>query len=542
MAKSSNEAKLPVIIALVVFILATLGLGIFAYTQQEQITNAQEAEKKAIADDAASKKSLAGAREELLLYKAVVGNLTPEERQTVQSGLTDAVGFRDKHTKLMQDITGRVAAAKKNEVDRAPGIGGGGLNLADAIVYQWDWPANQQNPPLPRESIIDASVRNVAQRELAKRKSDAEIKVMQDSVKSLNDVIAQFNEAKAKLEQLNKQYPEDVKAEVSKAIAQFDGFKVQFQNVSGQYRKDTDKLTDDIVAREVSIKRAQADNERYKAAVDKLNEQLDAGVDPFQYDKPKGKVIRRYSENLVDVDIGSADNLRAGQTFSVFPSDTPTRGMQSRMRKARDLDGKEYARPVPKGTLEVVDILGANLAQCRITTEDSQVRDRILAGDLLYNAVWNKGASEHIVLFGIFDIDGDGRDDIQTIVKNLSKVGVAVDGYFDLAKMKWEGEITSQTTFAVEGYYPSVSIADGNRDGKIKILGALADAKRTAKDKGLRILRPRDFFPRIGYNAKLDITEEAINSAATYYLRVSGMDTAEQPATPAAPAAPGNNN
>ena len=203
------------------------------------------------------------------------------------------------------------------------------------------------------------------------------------------------------------------------------------------------------------------------------------------------------------------------------------------MRKVRDVDGKEYVRPVPKGTLEVVDILGANLAQCRLTSEDSQVRDRVLAGDLLYNAVWNKGASEHIVLFGIFDIDGDGRDDIQTIVKSLSKVGVAVDGYYDLAKMKWEGEITSQTTFAVEGYYPSVGIADGNRDGKIKILGALADAKKLAKDKGLRILRPRDFFPRIGYNAKLDITEEAINSAATYYLRVSGMDTT----TPAAGAA-----
>lgn len=540
MAKSSNEAKLPVIIALVFFILATLGVGIFAYTLTEDVATEKAKAKTALDDAESAKKTMTRAQEELLLYKLVLGSKDPADTAAVQSGLQDAAGFREKHTKLMQDITGRVEAAKRNEVNKAPGVGGAGLNLVDTVVYKWDWPANQQNPPLPAESIIDASVRNVAQRELAKRKSDAEVKLMQDSVKSLNDVITQFNEAKAQLERLNKQYPDDVKKEVAKAIEQFDGFKTQFQNVSGQYRKDTDKQNEDIVARDLAIKRAQADNERFRTAVDKLNEQLDAGIDPFQFDKPKGSIIRRYSENLVDVDIGSADNLRAGQTFSIFPSDTPSRGMQGRMRKARDLDGKDYLRPVPKGTIEVVDILGANLAQCRITTEDSTVRDRLLAGDLLYNAVWNKGASEHIVLFGIFDIDGDGRDDIQTIVKNLSKVGVAVDGYYDLAKMKWEGEITSQTTFAVEGYYPSVGIADGNRDGKIKILGALADAKKLSKEKGLRTLRPRDFFPRIGYNAKLDVTEQAINSAATFYLRVSGMDTAAPAPAAAGAEAPKN--
>ena len=118
-----------------------------------------------------------------------------------------------------------------------------------------------------------------------------------------------------------------------------------------------------------------------------------------------------------------------------------------------------------------------------------------------------------------------------------------MDGYFDLATLKWVGEIKSQTTFAVEGYYPSVGIADGNRDGKIKLLAALSDAKKTAIEKGLRILRPRDFFPRIGYNAKLDISEEAINSAATFYLRVSGADTnATAPATPGADPAKPNNN
>jgi hypothetical protein len=530
MAKPSNEAKLPVIIALVFFILATLGVGVFAYTLTQDVAKANEDAKKAAADADAAKKTQKAAQEEMLLYKVAMGVQTADEAAAVQSGLTDAAGFRDKHTKLMQAIGGRVASAK-NEASKAAGVGGA-INLNAVSVYSWDWPANQQNPTVPRESIIDASVRNVAQSELAKRKSDNELKAMEDAKKSLEGVINQLNLAKAEYDKLNKLYPDEVKAEVAKAIAQFDTFKADFQKVSGEYRKEKDTLNENIVNRDVQLKRRDADLDRYKGAVDKLNEQLTDSIDPFQYDKPKGKVIRRYSDNLVDVDIGSADNLRAGQTFSIFPSDTPTRGMQGRMRRVLDADGKYYTRPVPKGTIEVVDVLGANLAQCRITSEDSQIRDRILAGDLLYNAVWNKGASEHIVLFGIFDIDGDGRDDVQTIVQSLQKVGVAVDGYFDLTTLKWVGEITSQTTFAVEGYYPSIGIADGNRDGKIKILTALAEAKKQAKEKGLRILRPRDFFPRIGYNAKLDITEEAINSAATYYLRVSGADTAA-PATPA---------
>lgn len=540
MAKaSSNEAKMPVIIAMVFFILATLGVGIFAYTLTQDVEKAKADAKDAEGKATAAQSQLGKAQEELILYKVALGNATADDNTKMQSGLTDAAGFREKYTKLMQSVNGILDASKANEAKNAIG-----LNLNDARVLTWDWPQNQQNPPLPRENLISAAVRNVAQRELAKRKSDQEIKALEDAKKTLIDTVALFNETKKKMDELNKKYPDEVRDEVAKAMAGYEKKVAEFQAVSGDYRKKTEELTEAGVKSDFAVKRLEGDVGRLREGNTRLMDQITADIDPFQYDKPKGKVIRRYSENLVDVDLGSADNLRAGQTFSIFPSDTPTRGMTPRMRRVLDVDGKYYTRPVPKGTIEVVDVLGSNLAQCRITAEDSTIRDRILAGDLLYNAVWNKGSSEHIVLFGIFDIDGDGRDDIQSIVQSLTKVGVAVDGYYDLSKMAWVGGVTSQTTFAVEGYYPSVGIADGNRDGKIKILSELADVKKMAKEKGLRILRPRDFFPRIGYNAKLDITEAAINSAATYYLRVSGADTTAAPPTPGAdpakPADPAN--
>ena len=205
------------------------------------------------------------------------------------------------------------------------------------------------------------------------------------------------------------------------------------------------------------------------------------------------------------------------------------------MRKVRDFGGKEVFKAVPKGKVEVIEILGATLSQCRITEEDSEVRDRILAGDLGYNSIWRNGVSEHIVLFGIFDLDGDGKDDIQTLVRDLTRAGVTVDGYYDLGKMAWVGDVKSQTAFAVEGYYPTVSVADGNKDGKLKIINAIGAAKTKAKNEGVRIIRPRDFFPRIGYNAKLDVTEDSINQAATGYIRSVSATEGTDPA-PAAPA------
>jgi hypothetical protein len=188
-------------------------------------------------------------------------------------------------------------------------------------------------------------------------------------------------------------------------------------------------------------------------------------------------------------------------------------------------------RIIPKGSIEVIEVMGPNLSQARITEEDSQVRDRILGGDLLYNAIWRKGASEHIVLYGIFDLDGDGKDDIKTLKDELAKMGVIVDGYFDLSTLKWVGDVTTQTTFAVEGFTPTVTTADATQSGKAKIISAIADARKYVKDKGVRVLRPRDFFPRIGYKAKLDVSEGTINMAATHFIRTLPQDGGESPPT-----------
>ena len=531
MAKPSGETSMPLLISTIVFVLATLILGYLSYTFNENAATARASQVKAEQDKKSAEELLQKEKEKSMLYRFAVGINTPEDKDTLASGVRFPADLATNQAAIVDTITKRANTALTAEVNNAQG---GALNAVRVTdFFKWDAAAAGGTVQPPETNVLDAAVKKASQKELAERR----VKIEQDGLKQAKDSLqkssAALDTAVAKFTQLSDKFPNEVKAEVKKATDQFEAFKNDFIAKSGEYRNDKNALTEKSEALAAEGVRDKSKITAMKNTIDTALALEDDRIDPFQYDKPQFKVIRR-TERLIDIDIGTASNLRVGQTFSIFPSDTPTRGFQPRMRKVRDSEGKVVLKAVPKGKVEVIEVIGATLSQCRITEEDSEVRDRILAGDLGYNSIWRNGISEHIVLFGIFDLDGDGKDDIQTLVRDLTKAGVTVDGYYDLGKMAWVGEMTSQTAFAVEGYYPTVSIADGNKDGKLKIINAIGAAKSKAKNEGVRIIRPRDFFPRIGYNAKLDITEDSINQAATGYIRSVSAAEGTDPA-PAAP-------
>ncbi len=536
MAKPSGETSMPLLISTIVFVLATLILGYLSYTFNENASVARASQVKAEQDKKSAEELLQKEKEKSMLYRFAVGINTPEDKDTLASGVRFPADLATNQAAIVDTITKRANTALTAEVNAAQV---GALNAVRVTdFFKWDAAAAGGTVQPPETNVLDAAVKKASQKELTERR----VKIEQDGLVqakiSLQKSSAALDTAVAKFTQLSDKFPNEVKAEVKKATEQFEAFKNDFIAKSGEYRNDKNALTEKSEALTAEAVRDKSKIATMKNTIDTALALEDDRIDPFQYDKPQFKVIRR-TEKLIDIDIGTASNLRVGQTFSIFPSDTPTRGFQPRMRKVRDAEGKAVFKAVPKGKVEVIEILGATLSQCRITEEDSEVRDRILAGDLGYNSIWRNGISEHIVLFGIFDLDGDGKDDIQTLVRDLTRAGVTVDGYYDLGKMAWVGEMTSQTAFAVEGYYPTVSIADGNKDGKLKIINAIGAAKTKAKNEGVRIIRPRDFFPRIGYNAKLDITEDSINQAATGYIRsvspAEGTDPAPAAPAPAAP-------
>jgi hypothetical protein len=132
--------------------------------------------------------------------------------------------------------------------------------------------------------------------------------------------------------------------------------------------------------------------------------------------------------------------------------------------------------------------------------------------------VWRKGTADHVALVGVFDVNADGVDDIEAVVRDLRKMGIPVDAYFDLRKGAWVGQISERTRYVVQGAQPTSSAGDPNTAAKSKLIGGISQAINEARNKGVSVVDFRDFFPRMGYKVRTDITEDKINQAAARYL------------------------
>ncbi|MGL4419824.1 MAG: hypothetical protein ACRCZF_04085, partial [Gemmataceae bacterium] len=374
----------------------TLALGYLVYDFSEKNAAANEARKKAEETAKANEASLQKEKEAKLIYKTALGLLNDADR-TDMSGLRYKTETKAVYDDMMKALGARADQAITGEAGKFVGKAGGfGMKATD--ILNWQWQSADQSPSLPPKGLIDNSVSFYSQRQLAEASYAVELQGIAEAKKKMNELSVTLDNAKKNIDARQAQIPEEIGKEIAKVKAEFEEIKKKFQAEEQNRRNDLAKKDDEIGKIQQEAKRAVDVSDRLKDANKQLSSQLDSKLDPFQFDKPQGRVIRR-TGNIVEIDLGSADFLRPGLTFSIMPSDTPQRGFEARLKQFRE-NGTVVTRIVPKGSIEVVEILGANLSQCRITDEDSQVRDRILTGDLLYNSVWRKGSSEHIVLYG----------------------------------------------------------------------------------------------------------------------------------------------
>jgi hypothetical protein len=530
MAKQqSGESKAPLVVALAFFVLATLTLGVLTYMAYDQVGVQKAAAKQAESDAAAAKSKAAEEQARVLFYKTLVGTNTQEEFDNLKNGGKEAVA-KQEYDAFRAALVNRL---KGVETKRAGDFVGKNKQFAvapDAVV-SWKW-ADKLDAP-PANPMIDAVANAYAQQMLAAVQLETETKALDQAKQTYTEAMKRAQAAEGEFKKLSADFPVQVAAVQKKA----DEF---IQATRNTFAGDTKKYTDDMKAKaealemeRIKLREIANKAEGLTERVEKAEQKLSNTQDAFQYDRPHGKVIRR-SGNVVDIDIGSADNVRPGLTFSVFSGETPTVGFRDRLRPRTDARGQpvmEGNRPVmdiqPKGTIEVVSVLGANLSQARITSNPDPVRDAIMASDVLYNPAWKKGAADHVALYGVFDVDADGSDDIKRVVADLTKMGIVVDAYFDLETRKWVGQVTQQTTYAIEGYYPVLVGGDPLANAKSDITQALDRARDTAKQKGVQVVKARAFFPRAGYRIRLDITNDTINRAYNRYLQSqpTGSDT-----------------
>lgn len=216
-----------------------------------------------------------------------------------------------------------------------------------------------------------------------------------------------------------------------------------------------------------------------------------------------GKVIRSDSiSGDVYINIGRADRVVPGLSFNIYDSRTGVVTDGAGMRG--------------KAAIEVVDV-GERESRCRVThTEKNQ---SLQPGDLLFNVVWtnDKTRTLHFVVYGDFDIDGDGDAtalEREKLVRMIKDWGGKVDDIKFVKETK--GDVTQelatldpQTDYLVLGTSPRVPAGvkpeDLDQASKDVFSAQVAKSKEfdrvesEAKRSSVPILNANRFLNLIGY-------------------------------------------
>jgi hypothetical protein len=545
--KQPREASLPLIISLVFFILLSIGLGVFVYVLNSDQAAKDAAVVKANGDLKNARQGEKEAQDIALVHRVFFGLADGDDLKNIENikegdkayqeikrlnelvksrgpKLTEAAA--DRFNKNVEAYVKAVMAKDPNETPK--------LDVSDLAKAEefsvWE-PAAGKALIAPTNNMLELTVRSRVGRDLAIKQANANAAAYDSAVDLMAQVSAEYRKAVKTFGDEAKKFPVNLDAKMAELQKASDKRRQDYDDSEVTQAKKIDDRDAEIAQLKLDKRRLEDDVKQWKDRVQSLTAKLETKVDPFQFDEPQGKVAKRLPERMVEIDLGRAAGVQPGLTFSVLPYDFPQKGRQSRMQMVRVPDGRGGFKSVevfvPKATIEVIEVTGDNSSRARITEQADEFRDPLLAGDLLYNSVWRKGQADHVALIGIFDINGDGGDDIEMVVRDLIKMGIPVDAWFDMRTGKWNGRIDQRTRMVVEGYYPTTSEADPNRDAKTKVLAQVGQAVGDLKSRGVNIVSFRDFFPRMGYKARTDVSEDRINQAFTRYI--GGVGSSDMP-------------
>ena len=212
-------------------------------------------------------------------------------------------------------------------------------------------------------------------------------------------------------------------------------------------KNDLDKLVKAAgTSSETIIKKLNTDlaktNEDIKVQMGKnikARQQL-AKNDSRVAEKPNGRIqFISAAQGKATIDLGSADNIPLSASFSVYSSS------ETDMK-----NGKK------KGSIQVAQITGLHSADCVVTSDDPS--DPILPGDKIYSPVIG---DRHFAIAGFVDMDNNGINDVEQLVKLLEANGGVVDGYQNEDKQVRRLEET--TDFLIIGKRPDESAREEER-------------------------------------------------------------------------------
>ena len=172
------------------------------------------------------------------------------------------------------------------------------------------------------------------------------------------------------------------------------------------------------------------------------------------------------------INLGRADALQQLTSFSVYPIDT-----------------NDVTEGSKKGSIEVTQVLEDHLSEARIVEDEPG--NPIMPGDVIYTPVWAPGEREHFALTDGMDIDGDGRSDIDTVIRIITLNGGVVDTWIT-DEGERHGAFTDRTRFLVLGDAPTeVSAAER--------LKARNDFLQDARGRAITEIQLTDLLNKMGW-------------------------------------------
>lgn len=168
--------------------------------------------------------------------------------------------------------------------------------------------------------------------------------------------------------------------------------------------------------------------------------------------------------NVVNINLGSADDLRPGVTFGVIDAD------ETRLKDAK-----------VKATIQVTKLLGRHRAEARVVARP-EIRYPIIAGDQIYSPFWAPGRRVKIALAWNIDLDEDQRPDTEAVASMVRAAGAEVAAIMSPDGTS-EGAFDSSVRFLVVGEPPEASDEADSTD-----VIALGRLKTQAKELGVTVI------------------------------------------------------
>ena len=335
---------------------------------------------------------------------------------------------------------------------------------------------------------------------------------------------------------------EKAEADLRNLVAKRDEMLNAKQTEIDRFKADVNQLTGELAqekeARDKERVKAQSDLAQLEKRIDILQDKNNV-LSGVRFEQADGSIAGvNTTSKTVLIDLGEADQLKKGMTFSIYPKDNRALGAELDELKANvdqayadqkigvgERDDRKQVLDFTgmKGKIAVTRLLGPHSAEARIIEED--LYRPMVRGDVIYTPTWSPGLVEKISIIGDIDLDGDGKSDREQFRQFLAVSGVVIDNEVNDAgeRLPAGGKITVQTKFLVLGNIPDrADVVVENEKARVdKILEHQKEMYKEARANGVRVVKLNDFLAHVGFEAKRRMFRPGDN--VPYTLKEGGL-------------------